>query len=151
MIEDFMVMSQNLMLMMMIVIDGNDDEFDAKRFHGDVVEPEVDDYDKYDHEEFEVMRFHSVIVKESDHCHSYEYRVAVCSICNLSHKTPKEIPVVFHNGSNCNCHVIIKQLVSSKDNLNPQEKILRNTQSQWQQKNKKMGKPKNTKLESLTV
>ena len=32
------------------------------------------------------------------------------SICNLRHKTPKEIPVVFDNGSNHDYHFIIKQL-----------------------------------------
>ena len=56
MLEDFNVMSHNLMTML-IAIDSNDNEFNARRFHGDVVEPELDDYDKYDHEEFEVMRF----------------------------------------------------------------------------------------------
>ena len=32
------------------------------------------------------------------------------SICNLRYKTPKEIPVVFDNGSNHDYHFIIKQL-----------------------------------------
>ena len=62
MLEDFNVMSHNLMTML-IAIDSNDNEFNARRFRGDVVEPELDDYDKYDHEEFEVMRFHSVTMK----------------------------------------------------------------------------------------
>ena len=35
---------------------------------------------------------------------------AAYSICNLRHKTPKEIPVVFHNGSTYNCYFIINQL-----------------------------------------
>ena len=61
------------------VDDSNDDEFDARRFLGDVVDPDVDDYDKYDHEEFEVMRFHGVSMEESDHClYIGKYRVAVC-------------------------------------------------------------------------
>ena len=29
---------------------------------------------------------------------------------NLRFNVPKEIPVVFHNGSNYNCHFIIKKL-----------------------------------------
>ena len=62
MIVDFIVMSHNLMTML-IAIDCNGNEFNARRFRGDVVEPELDDYDKYDHEEFEVMRFHSVTMK----------------------------------------------------------------------------------------
>ena len=32
------------------------------------------------------------------------------SICNLWYKIPKEIPVVFHNGSTYDYHFIIKQL-----------------------------------------
>ena len=33
------------------------------------------------------------------------------SICNLRYKTPKEIPVVFHNGSIFDHHFIINELV----------------------------------------
>ena len=46
-----------------------------------------------------------------DHCHYTEkFRGAAHSICNLKYKTPKEIPVVFHNGSTYDYHFIIKQL-----------------------------------------
>ena len=38
--------------------------------------------------------------KVRDHCHyTGKYRGAAHDICNLRYKTPKEIPVVFHNGS----------------------------------------------------
>ena len=38
--------------------------------------------------------------KVRDHCHyTGKFRRAARSICNLRYKTPKEIPVVFHNGS----------------------------------------------------
>ena len=38
--------------------------------------------------------------KVRDHCHySRKYRGAAQDICNLRYKIPKEIPVVFHNGS----------------------------------------------------
>ena len=38
--------------------------------------------------------------KVRDHCHyTGKYRGAAHNNCNLSYKTPKEIPVVFHNGS----------------------------------------------------
>ena len=38
--------------------------------------------------------------KVRDHCHyTGKYRGAAHDICKLSYKTPKEIPVVFHNGS----------------------------------------------------
>ena len=47
--------------------------------------------------------------KLKDHCHyTGKYRDAAHNICNLSYKTPKEIPVVFHNGSTYDCHFIIK-------------------------------------------
>ena len=49
--------------------------------------------------------------KVRDHYHyTREYRGAVHSICNLKYNVPKKIPIVFHNGSNYDCHVIIKEL-----------------------------------------
>ena len=50
--------------------------------------------------------------KVRDHCHYTEkYRGAAHNICNLRYKVPKEIPVVFHNGSTYDYHFIIKELV----------------------------------------
>ena len=47
-----------------------------------------------------------------DHCHyTGKYRGAAHNICNLRCKVPKEIPVVFHNGSTYGYHFIIKKLV----------------------------------------
>ena len=35
-----------------------------------------------------------------DHCHyTGEFRGTADSVCNLRYKTPKEIPILFHNGS----------------------------------------------------
>ena len=49
--------------------------------------------------------------KIRDHCHcTGKYRGAAHSICNLNYKIPKEIPVVFHNGSTYDYHFIIRQL-----------------------------------------
>ena len=49
--------------------------------------------------------------KLKDHCHcTGKYRGAAHNICNLRYKTPKEIPVVFHNGSTYDYHLIIKEL-----------------------------------------
>ena len=49
--------------------------------------------------------------KVRDHCHyTGKIRGAARSICNLRYKIPKEIPVVFHNGSTYDYHFIIKQL-----------------------------------------
>ena len=47
-----------------------------------------------------------------DHCHyTGKYRGAAHNICNLRYKIPKEIPVVFHNGSTYDYHfIIIKEL-----------------------------------------
>ena len=51
--------------------------------------------DKNNKKEFKRIR------KVKDHCHySGKYRGAAHSICNLRYKIPKEIPVVFYNGSN---------------------------------------------------
>ena len=54
--------------------------------------------------------------KVRDHCHyTGEFRGPAHSICNLRYKTPKEIPVVFHNGSTYDYHFIIKQLAKEFD------------------------------------
>ena len=46
-----------------------------------------------------------------DHCHyTGEFRGAAHSICNLRCKTLKKIPIIFHNGSKYDYHLIIKQL-----------------------------------------
>ena len=59
----------------------------AKRFST------VDNYKKY----------HKVL----DHCHcSDKYWSYAHDICNLTHKIPKEIPAVFHNGSKHDYHFI---------------------------------------------
>ena len=49
--------------------------------------------------------------KGRDHCHyTGKYRGAAHDICNLRYKIPKEIPVVFHNGSTYDYRFIIKSL-----------------------------------------
>ena len=49
--------------------------------------------------------------KVRDHCHyTGKYRGAAHDICNLRHIIPKEIPVVFYNGSTYDYHFIIKEL-----------------------------------------
>ena len=49
--------------------------------------------------------------KVRDHCHySGKYRGAAHSICNLRYSTQKDIPVLFHNGSNYDFNLIIKEL-----------------------------------------
>ena len=50
--------------------------------------------------------------KVRDHCYyTGNYRGAAHNICNLRYKVPKEIPLVFHNGSTYDYHFIIKELV----------------------------------------
>ena len=49
--------------------------------------------------------------KEGDRCrYTGKVKGAAHSICNLRYKTPKESPVVFHNGSTYDSHFIINQL-----------------------------------------
>ena len=56
------------------------------------------------------------ILKVWGHCHyTGKFRGAAHSICNLRYKTPKEIPVVFHNGSTYDYHFIIKKLAKELD------------------------------------
>ena len=49
--------------------------------------------------------------KVRDHCrYTGKYRGAAHDTCNLRYKIPKEILVVFHNGSAYGYHFIIKEL-----------------------------------------
>ena len=48
--------------------------------------------------------------KVRDRHYTGKYRGAAYNVCNLRHKAPKEIPVVFHNGSKYEYHCIIKEL-----------------------------------------
>ena len=49
--------------------------------------------------------------KVRDHCHyTGKYRGAANNTCNLRYNTPKEIGVVFHNGSTYDYNFIIKDL-----------------------------------------
>ena len=51
-----------------------------------------------------------------DHCHyTGKYRGAAHNICNLRYKIPKDIPIVFHNGSTYDYHFVIKELVKEFD------------------------------------
>ena len=58
--------------------------------------------------------------KVRDNCHyTRKYRGTAHNVSNLRHKTPKEIPIAFHNGSKYNYNFIIKELAEDlKDNLN---------------------------------
>ena len=49
--------------------------------------------------------------KVRDHCHYMgKYRGPTHDVCNLRYKVPKEIPIVFHNGSTYDYDFIIKEL-----------------------------------------
>ena len=49
--------------------------------------------------------------KFKDHCHyTGKIRGAAHSCCNLRYKIPKDVPIVFQNGSTYDYHFIIKQL-----------------------------------------
>ena len=51
--------------------------------------------------------------KVRDHCHfTGKYRGVAHNTCNLRYKIPKNIPVIFHNGSTYDYHFIIKELAS---------------------------------------
>ena len=57
-------------------------------------------------------------IKVRDHCHyTGKYSGAAHSACNLQYKVPKTIPVVFHNGSNYDFHLIINQLPKDFNSL----------------------------------
>ena len=54
--------------------------------------------------------------KVRDHCHfPGKYRGAAHNTCNLRYKIPKNIAVIFHNGSTYDYHFIIKELANEFD------------------------------------
>ena len=54
--------------------------------------------------------------KVRDHCHfTGKYRGAAHNTCNLRYKIPKNISVIFHNGSTYDYHFIIKELACEFD------------------------------------
>ena len=54
--------------------------------------------------------------KVKDHCHYIgKYRGTAHNICNLRYRIPKEIQIVFHNGSTYDYHFIIKDLLKEFD------------------------------------
>ena len=57
--------------------------------------------------------------KFRDHCHfTGKYRGAAHNECNLKYRKPNFTPVVFHNLSNYDSHLFIKNLGFSKGNIN---------------------------------
>ena len=57
--------------------------------------------------------------KVKDYCYfSGKYRGEAHNKCNLKHKIPKNIPIIFHNGSKYGYHFIIRELASEfEDNF----------------------------------
>ena len=54
--------------------------------------------------------------KVKDYCYfTGKYRRAANNMCNLKYKIPKNIPVIFHNGSTYDYHFIIRELASEFD------------------------------------
>ena len=50
-------------------------------------------------------------IKVRDHCHyTGKYSGAAHKICNMMYNTPREVLVIFHNGSSYDYHFIIKGL-----------------------------------------
>ena len=59
----------------------------------------------------ENRKYYKKLLKDIDHDHyPGKYRGTTHSICNLRYQTPKDIPVVIHNGSNCDFHLLITEL-----------------------------------------
>ena len=63
-----------------------------------------------------------------DHCHyTGKFRGAAHSSCNLAHRIPKHVPVVFHNLSNYDAHIIIRELAEQFD-VDEMEVLAENTE-----------------------
>ena len=63
-------------------------------------------YDKKQEKRFKLYK------EVRDHCHfTGKFRAAAHSVCILRYKVSHEIPVIIHNGSRYDYHLIIKELV----------------------------------------
>ena len=135
----------------MILIDIDDDYDESDVFDHIMVDVDfedgdydADDEDDNDDEELNGMIFHDVRRKYErvhDDCYySDKYRGAKHIIYNLRYKTPKEIPVALHNGSNYDNHFTIKQVADEFERkFKYMGNTLRNTHLfQCQKKSKKV-------------
>ncbi|CAH1107474.1 unnamed protein product [Psylliodes chrysocephalus] len=62
--------------------------------------------------------FNAFNKKVRDHCHlSSKYRSPVHNSCNLNYKLPSFIPVFFHNLTNYDSHLFIKELTTKKESV----------------------------------
>ena len=62
---------------------------------------------------YKKSKYYKNIRKVKDHDHGTGiYRGAAHSLCNLRYSTQKDIPIVFHNGSKYDFHLIIKELAN---------------------------------------
>ena len=76
------------------------------------ISTDTDDDDDYDDDDDDDKKCYKV----RDHYHfTGKYRGAAHNICILRFKTPKKIPVVFHNWSTYDYHFIIKELAKEFD------------------------------------
>ena len=63
--------------------------------------------EKFEYKYLKDKKYHKIC----DHCHyTGEYRGAAHSIRNLKRSLPRNIPIVFQNGSNYDYHFIITEL-----------------------------------------
>ena len=77
-----------------------------------ICKKEFSDDDDHDDDDDDNKKYKKV----RNHCHyTGKYRGAAQNICNLRYKTPKKIPIVFHNGSTYDYHFIVKQLAREFD------------------------------------
>ncbi|CAB3985783.1 uncharacterized transposon-derived, partial [Paramuricea clavata] len=59
------------------------------------------------------------VIKCRDHCHiTGKYRGAACDKCNLRMRTPKFVPILFHNLESYDAHLFVKSLGFSEGDIN---------------------------------
>ncbi|CAB4034221.1 Hypothetical predicted protein [Paramuricea clavata] len=59
------------------------------------------------------------VIKCRDHCHiTGKYRGAACGKCNLRMRTPKFVPILFHNLESYDAHLFVKSLGLSEGDIN---------------------------------
>ena len=85
-----------------------------RKFITPLTKDEEDSYNKKDTCHICMKNLDSDKVK--DYCYFIgKYRGAAHNACNLKYKIPKNIPVIFHNGSTYDYHFIIRELASEFD------------------------------------
>ena len=106
-------------------------ELDIKEIYNEIIKKrKLDFHKKVEMSEQDEINYKMLLIvtyvggelgeyKVLDHCHlTGKYRGAAHNDCNINYKIPKFFPVIFHNLTGYDSHLFIKNLGTTKGNIN---------------------------------